>query len=108
MDAEIYDKDNSCIGTCILRTDESGIHVEGADGSEVTTVPPEQYIDIGFPGFFAGRAYLEIPIDDRNRLCLRLQKADLYEFRRTIDEEIGRNYAHLLKPKLSFHNNIVY
>jgi hypothetical protein len=85
----------------------SSVRQQAATACNVASISPRKYIDIGFPGFFAGRTYVELPVDKNKSICLKLDKADLHDFRTTIDKEIGRNFAHLLQPKLSSHRKMI-
>jgi len=105
---DLHEKEGKLIESGTVVIDESGIAVNAESGAQLGRTPPEQYIDIGFPGFFAGRAYLELPVSDDKTLYLKMSKEDLARTRREVDVTIGRRFRNLLEPKLAYHKKIMY
>lgn len=99
----IHTKDGKLVGGCNLTVDDTGTTVTLGDGSELTRISPAQYLDIGYPGFFAGRAYLELPLSEEKVLHILLRRPDLQQFREAIDQVIGRDFPDQLEPKLQSH-----
>jgi hypothetical protein len=95
------------VGSCGLFIDGEGLVVVDGENCEVLSLEPKQFIDIGFPGFFAGRAFLELPLGEKDEdgddkvLFLKLRKAELAQVRQTVDRLVGLHSPDALEDGLA-------
>jgi hypothetical protein len=94
-------------GHCVVSIDDQRLVVATGDGLELLTLEPKQFIDIGFPGFFAGRAFLELPTGEKDEdgegkmLFLKLGKRELAQIRDIVDRLIGEHSPDALEEGLA-------
>lgn len=106
--AENYGVDGKRGGACQIEIDESGMRVLAEDHSSIAMVSPDQYIDVRYPGFFTTRSHVEIPLESKDSLQLKLAAAELRQFRTVVDAVLGQEYPHIVLLRLRYHRRMFW
>ena len=75
--------------------------VSTKNGNTVATVPASKLPDVGLPGFFAGRKYLEVPVENSKTIQIGMVKEHAQRLRQLLDQELARLHPELIHERIS-------